>query len=135
MMRLSALIAPALVLAGCAGVPATERSPALVRPALPQPGQIFTYASLSEVPGPMEVMGEIEVANEDQKRPQIERRLRDLAAQSGANAIVLHPNNRWKLGAAYTSAPEHSFDPFKFSRATAIRVMASTSRAVDTTRP
>jgi len=133
MIRVAIAAASALVLAGCTVVPATPRSLALVRPALPQAGEVLTYSEISGVPGTMEVVGEIEVANEDQKRSEIERRLKDLAARSGANAIVFHPFNRWTLGAAYSSAPEHSFDPLRFSRATAIRV--DLDREVGPTRP
>lgn len=105
MIRMAILAAPALVLPGCTVVPATQRSLALVQPSLPQPGKIPAYAMLSDVPGQKEVIGEIEIANEDQNRSQIEQRLRNLAAQSGANAIVLHKNNRWNFGAAYSNAP------------------------------
>lgn len=135
MIRRAIFAASALVLAGCTVVSATQRSLALVQPVLPQAGEVLTYSALSDVPGPMEVVREIEIANDYQKRPEIERRLRELAAQSGANAIVLHPNNRWKLGAAYTTAREHSFDPFRYSRATAIRVSAQPYQVVDTARP
>lgn len=94
MLRMALPAAPALVLAGCTVVPATQRSLALVRPAVPQPGEILAYVLLSDVLGPREVIGEIEIANEEKKRSQIEQRLTDLAAQSCANAIVLHQNNR-----------------------------------------
>lgn len=130
MIRTAMLAASAVLLAGCTVVPATQRSLALIQPLPSQPGEILTYSSLSEVSGPMEAIGEIEIANEDHKRSEIEQMLRDLAAKSGANAIALHENNRWKLGAAYTSAPEHTFNPFKYSRATAIRVFARTSQGV-----
>ena len=135
MIRTAMLAACASALAGCTVVPATQRSLALVQPISSQPGEVLTYASLSDVPGPMEVLGEIEIANENYKRSEIEQRLRDLAAKSGANAIILHENNRWKLGAAYTSAPEHRFNPFQYSRATAIRVLAGTSLGIGTNRP
>lgn len=130
MIRVAIVATIALVLAGCTVMPATQRSLALVQPALPQPGEVLTYPALSDVPGTMEVVGEIEVLNKYQKRSVIERRLKELAARSGANAIVLHPFNRWKLGVAYSSASEHRFDPFLYSRATAIRVLADHHRMV-----
>lgn len=88
------------------------------------------YLEVCDVPAPMRVTSGIEVFNDGRKRSAIERDLVDRAARSGANAIILHPNNRWVLGAAYTSAEPNSFDPLRFSRATAVLVLYDRPRTL-----
>jgi hypothetical protein len=116
----------ALAVAGGTVAPATERSLTLTRSVPPRPSDVRIYASLCDVPGTMEVVGELEVANAGRQRAVIERSLAVLAGRAGADAIVLHPLNRWELGAAYVSSGPNSFDSFNNSRATAVLVDRST---------
>ena len=103
-------------------VEASPETVARVTPSLPRAGEVRTYGALAEVPGRITVIGEVEVSNDGDPRPAIEARLRDTAKEAGANAIVLHPFNRWALGAEYNDGGWGRFDPFRYSRATAIRV-------------
>lgn len=116
-------VAGSLMLAGCAVRPATPLSITLASPSVRQEGQVAIYLEVCDVPAPMRVTGQIEVLNDGRERSAIERDLVDKAARLGASAIILHPNNRWVLGAAYTSAEPDSFDPIRFSRATAVVVL------------
>lgn len=111
------------MLAGCAVQPATPHGIAIAAPSVQETGEVAIYSEVCDVPAPMRVVGEIEVYNDSRERPAINRDLTGRAARSGANAIILHPNNRWALGAAYTSAEPNSFDPLRFSRATAVKVL------------
>jgi hypothetical protein len=111
------------LLAGCTVRPATQRSIALATPSMRHGGQVAIYSELCDVPAPMRMLARLEVTNGGRERIAIERDLADQAARSGANAIVLDPLNRWTLGAAYTSAAPNKFDPFRFSRATAVLVL------------
>lgn len=117
----------ALVVGGCTITPATERGLALVRPAAVRAGEVRIYSQLCDVPGTMEVVGELEVANAGRKSFAIEHELATLAGRLGADAIVLHPFNRGAFGVAYTNSGANSFNGFRYSRATAIRVFADQS--------
>ena len=127
MIRCVIAISCALGLAGCTIAPATERSLALVRPVPARAGDVRIYSELCDVPGTMEVVGELEVANTVRKRAAIERELATLAGLLGADAIVLHPFNTGNSGAAYTDSGANSFNGFRYSRATVIRVFADQS--------
>lgn len=121
------------LLTGCAVRPATQRSIVLATPSVRHEGQVAIYSELCDVPAPMRALARLEVANSGRERIAIERDLAERAARSGANAIVLDPLNRWTLGSAYTSAAPNKFDPFRFSRATAVLVLpneATTTPAV-----
>lgn len=128
MIRRLIAIACVLALPGCTIAPASERSLALVRPLPVRAGEIRVYSDLCDVLGAVEVVGELEVANKGRKRATIEHELVTLAGRRGADAIVLHPFNRRAFGAAYTSAGVNSFNPFRYSRATAVRVFADQYR-------
>lgn len=121
-----AAIALAFVaLGGCTMVPASPATVAMVeamQPRIPRAGEMMTYAALGEVPGQIEVIAEIEVPNNGEERAAIDARLREAARGQGANAIVLHPFNRWALGMAYNDGGWDGFDPRRVSRATALIV-------------
>ena len=127
MIRWLIAIACALSLGGCTIAPATERTLALVRPVPVRAGGVRIYSEMCDVPGAMEVVGELEVANTGRKRAAIEREFATLAGRLGADAIVLHPFNTGISGAAYTNSGVNSFDRFRYSRATAIKVFADQS--------
>lgn len=127
MTRWPIIIAGALASVGCTTIPATDRSLALVQPVPPYPGEIRIYSDLCAVPGAMQAVSELEVANAGRSRSAIEDELAALARQSGADAIVLNPLNRSKLGVAYTSSDSDNFSSFRYSRATAIRLSSTRS--------
>lgn len=120
--RIAALGALAMLTGACTAVPASPETVARFAPTLPREGEVRTYGSLAEVPGRIRVIGEVEVGNAGEERAGIEARLRQTAAEAGANAIVLHPFNRWALGAGYNDGGWDGFDLRRVSRATAIRV-------------
>ena len=123
--RAATLALVVLALGGCTVVPASPEIIAMVeamQPRMPRAGEVLTYAALGDVPGQIEVIAQIEVPNNGEERAAIEARLREAARGQGANAIVLHPFNRWALGMAYNDGGWDGFDPRRVSRATALVV-------------
>ena len=129
MIRGPSAVACAFAMAGCTTTPATERSLALVRLVPVRAGEVSAYSDLCDVPGAMEVVSELEVANRGRQPSAIEHELIVLAGRLGADAIVLRPFNRGAFGAAYTKSGASGLDGFRSSRATAIRVFENQSRS------
>lgn len=82
--------------------------------------EVNVYETASAVPGRFSLVDDLDIKDDGTEQPKVlEKRLRQLAGDRGANAVILDPLNRKPNGTRIVTTPAID-DPFKHFRGTAI---------------
>lgn len=85
-------------------------------------GEVSVYETAAAVPGRFSVVDDLDIRDDGIEQPKIlEKRLRKLAGDRGANAVILDPLNRKPNGMRIVTTPSLD-NPFEHFRGTAIWV-------------
>lgn len=85
-----------------------------------KPSEVNVYETASTVPGPFSIVDDLDIKDDGTEQPRVlEKRLRELAGDRGANAVILDPLNRKPNGTRIVIAPAID-NPFGHFRGTAI---------------